>query len=64
MILKKEQQTEECRMTKLVELKKLYDVESLKVINDKGQSRISCGWVLWRNLEEPHARLFASLRLI
>ena len=59
LIPMEEQQSEECRKAKLVELKKLEDFQSFKVVEDKGQFRISCRWVLWKKEEETRARLVA-----
>ena len=59
LIPREEQQNEECRKAKLIELKKLEDFQSFKVVEDKGQFRISCRWVLWKKEEEIRARLVA-----
>ena len=59
LIPREEHQSEECRKAKLVELKKLEDFQSFKIVEDKGQFRISCRWVLWKKEEETRARLVA-----
>ena len=59
LIPREEQQNEECKKAKLVELRKLEDFKSFKVVEDKGQFRISCRWVLWKKEEETRARLVA-----
>ena len=54
-----EHQSDECRKAKLVELKKLEDFSSYRLVDDKGQFHISCRWVLWKKGEETRARLVA-----
>ena len=50
---------DDCMEAKKVELKKLADFDSYDLINDEGQYRISCRWVLWYKGEEVRARLVA-----
>ena len=49
----------DCMEAKNVELKKLVDFDSYETVNDEGQYRISCRWILWYKGEEVRARLVA-----
>lgn len=50
---------EDCKAAKQVELRKLEDFEAFKVVDDVGQYRISCMWILWVKGDETRARLCA-----
>ena len=50
---------EDCKAAKQVELRKLEDFETFKVVDDLGQYRISCKWILWVKGDEIRARLCA-----
>ena len=50
---------DDCIEAKKVELKKLLDFDSYEIVNDEGQYRISCRWILWYKGEEVRARLVA-----
>ena len=49
----------DCIEAKKVELKKLEEFKSYSVVDDEGQYRISCTWVLWYKGEDVRARLVA-----
>ena len=59
MIPREEQCSEECKQAKEVELSKLQGFDSFELVEDEGQYRISCRWVLWKKGEETRARLVA-----
>jgi hypothetical protein len=59
MIPKEKRNTEECLEAKKVELKKLADFNTYKVVEDEGQQRISTTWVLTEKGTEVRARLTA-----
>ena len=48
-----------CKAAKQVELKKLEDFDVFKLVDDAGQYRISCKWILWVKGDEVRARLCA-----
>ena len=50
---------QDCKEAKQVELKKLQEFDTYEVVEDVGQHRISCRWVLWYKLDEVRARLTA-----
>ena len=50
---------DDCMEAKNVELKKLEEFDSYETVNDEGQYRISCRWILWYKGEEVRARLVA-----
>ena len=50
---------DDCWNAKQVELKKLEDFEALKVVDDSGQFRISCKWILWTKEDKVRVRLCA-----
>ena len=58
-IPKDEQNTKECIDAKLKELSKLQEFNTYEVIEDCGQERISCTWVLSKKGDETRARLVA-----
>lgn len=58
-IPKEEQNTNECMDAKLKELAKLQEFDTYEVIEDEGQERISCTWVLSKKGDETRARLVA-----
>ena len=59
MIPKDQQDSQECMTAKYNELKKLQDFNTYEVIDDIGQTHITCTWVMTRKGEEPRARLTA-----
>ena len=59
LIPRERHQDEDCKNAKQVELKKLEDFEAFKVVEDSGQFRISCKWILWVKGDEVRARLCA-----
>ena len=59
LIPRERHQDEDCKSAKQVELKKLEDFEAFKVVEDSGQFRISCKWILWVKGDEVRARLCA-----
>ena len=58
-IPREEQNSEECKKAKVVELEKLKSFDSFEEVDDKGQYRISCRWILWKKGTEVRARLVA-----
>ena len=59
MVPKQDHGSEECKKAKEAELQKLKDFDTYKVVEDSGQERISCTWVLCRKGQEVRARLVA-----
>lgn len=58
-IPREEQSSEECKRAKIVELEKLKNFDSFEEVDDMGQYRISCRWILWKKGTEVRARLVA-----
>ena len=58
-IPREDQNSEECRKAKVVELEKLKSFDSFEEVEDCGQYRISCRWILWKKGAEVRARLVA-----
>ena len=59
LIPREEHARDDCKKAKVDELKKLEEFNSFKEVDDEGQYRISCTWVLWMKGEETRARLVA-----
>ena len=59
LIPKETHSNEECKKAKVVELRKLEEFDSFDEVDDDGQFRISCTWILWRKGDEVRARLVA-----
>ena len=52
---------DDCKAAKQVELKKLEDFDVFKLVDDAGQYRISCNWILWVKGDEVRSRLCARV---
>ena len=59
MIPRDQQSSQDCMDAKMTELKKLADFQTYKEVDDLGQERISCRWVLSKKGSETRARLVA-----
>ena len=59
MIPREEQNNEDCNQAKQAELEKLKEFNTYRVVEDQGQDRISCKWVLSKKGSETRARLVA-----
>ena len=59
MIPRERHSDQDCKEAKQVELKKLQEFDTYEVVEDEGQHRISCRWVLWYKSDEVRARLTA-----
>ena len=46
-----------CRNAKQAELKKLEDLEGFRIVNNSGQDRTSCKWILWTEGHKVRARV-------
>ena len=59
LIPKDQQSSSDCMEAKNAELKKLADFQTYKEVDDYGQERITCTWVLSKKGNETRARLVA-----